>query len=106
MRESVEHEKTKEEVKDLKYKMIEKLSEQTRELQDLMDNVNSTASDRNLLFGKNNNETYTDMRVQLLETGKQSNRIQSNKNNNSSSKNNTPTEIEITAMKKWDARQV
>lgn len=48
------------------------------------------------MLSRNKNETYTEMREQLLEPGKKNNRIISNQN-----RNDNPTEMELTKMKQW-----
>jgi len=58
----------------------------------------SSILDRKLLGRSHKNETYTEMREQLLEPGKgkQNNRIISNQ-----ARNDNPTEMELAKMKQW-----
>ena len=82
---SVNYFLTQQETQNVKYSLIEKLAQQTKELQELLDS--STDLDRKLI-SRNKNETYTEMREQLLEPGKKNNRIISNQN-----RNDTPSEM-------------
>ncbi len=78
----------------LKYEIVDKLTTQTRELQDLLQNSSEL---QKRIFNKKE-ETLTEKKQALLDGGR-TGRFQSKPANK-----NGPTEIELQKMKEWQQR--